>query len=288
MNSTMKPRIFLNSFPKGGTNLVLRLLELCGYETKQPYVSANLLLQRPRWARKILRGFSNNLSNESNPEINPKAIAVGVDSPVYVRKAWLERYLSSLKDGQALPAHCLYTDNLHGLVKEQNIKIIQVLRDPRAIAVSNAHYLAKQEKHPMYSFYQSLPDFDSQLAFSITGGKVNSELTLNSIAERAMFIAPWVEQEDVLSIRFEDLIGAKGGGDDDLQRAAILQVLNFLDLENDDVNVWHVQNNLFGTSATFRQGQIDSWRDSFKEMHFKAYNAVAAELTKSWGYDLEP
>jgi len=278
-----KPRVFLNSFPKGGTNLVLRLLELCGYETKQPYVSANLILKRPTLPRKLLRGVVQNLANESNPD----AIAVGVDSPVYVRKAWLNRYLSSLKDGQALPAHCLYTKALHSLIKEQNIKIIQVLRDPRAIAVSNAHYLAKQKKHPMYGFYQSLPDFDSQLAFSITGGKIDSELTLNSIAERAMLIAPWVKQIDVLSIRFEDLIGAKGGGDDVLQHSAIVEILNFLDLDSDEANLQHIQDNLFGTSATFRQGQIDSWRDSFKQMHLDSYNAIAAELTEAWGYELK-
>jgi len=240
-------------------------------------------LQRPLWVRKILRGFPQNSANETNPN----AIAVGVDSPVYVRKAWLKRYLSSLKDGQALPAHCLYTNNLHKLLKEQNIKIIQVLRDPRAIAVSNAHYLAVQEKHPMYSYYQSLPDFDSQLAFSITGGEIDSKLSLNSIAARANLIAPWVEQEDVLSLRFEDLIGAKGGGDDALQKTAILQVLNYLNLDDDDKTVKHVQDNLFGKSATFRQGQIDSWRDSFKQMHLDSYNAIAADLTKSWGYELK-
>ena len=277
-----KPKVFLNSFPKGGTNLVLRLLELCGYQTKQPYVSANLLLHRSRFLRKMLRGVATTEAIETNPN----AIAVGVDSPVYVRKAWLKRYLSSLKNGQALPAHCLYTDNLHTLLNEQNIKIIQVLRDPRAIALSNAHYLAKQEKHPMHSFYKALPDFDSQLAFSITGGKIDANLSLNSIAERAKLIAPWVEQADVLSIRFEDLIGSLGGGSDELQHRAILNVLNFLNLDMDDSQLQHIQDNLFGTSTTFRQGQIDSWRDSFKEMHLELYNAIAADLTKSWGYDV--
>lgn len=271
-----KPKVFLNSFPKGGTNLVLRLLELCGYETKQPYVSANLLLQRPTWLRKMLRGASQNASN---------AIAVGVDSPVYVRKTWLERYLASLNERQVLPAHCLYTDKLHSLVKIQNFKIIQVLRDPRAIATSNAHYLATQKKHPMYNYYQTLPDFDSQLAFSITGGKIDDKLALNSIAERAMLIAPWVEQQDILSIRFEDLIGAKGGGDDIAQQNAILQILDFLGI--DSSNLQNIQDNLFGTSATFRQGQIDSWRDSFKQMHLDSYNAIAADLTTSWGYELK-
>jgi hypothetical protein len=60
-------------------------------------------------------------------------------------------------------------------------------------------------------------------------------------------------------VRFEDLVGARGDGDDTAQCEAIKKIADFLG--RNDVNIQQVAQAAFGVSETFRNGLIGAWHD---------------------------
>lgn len=88
-----------------------------------------------------------------------------------------------------------------------------------------------------------------------------------------------------LLVRFEDLVGERGGGSCAAQRKSIEQICSYLDLDVDKQKIASVQENLFGSSGTFRKGQIGSWRSEFSEEHKVAVKEVAGNLLIELGYE---
>jgi sulfotransferase 6B1 len=85
------------------------------------------------------------------------------------------------------------------------------------------------------------------------------------IAERLDRYAGWLTS-GCLVVRFEDLVGSAGGGDDDSQHAAVSGIYRYLGLEDDDALVRSVCGRLFSSdSPTFRRGSIGGWRDAFDD-----------------------
>ncbi|RME60149.1 hypothetical protein D6779_02685, partial [Candidatus Parcubacteria bacterium] len=91
------------------------------------------------------------------------------------------------------------------------------------------------------------------------------DLYYPSLTEILWRASRWFEQPDVLVVRFEDLVGSKGGGDDNAQRKTIKQVFEHVGWDMADDDVQKIQENLFGGTHTFRKGQIDAWREAIPE-----------------------
>jgi hypothetical protein len=72
-------------------------------------------------------------------------------------------------------------------------------------------------------------------------------------------VDPWLNSNNVLKIKFGDLIGSKSGGSDKAQRETLEKICTKLNIPFNKIE--RVANKLFGAdSNTFRLGQINSWQ----------------------------
>ena len=72
-----------------------------------------------------------------------------------------------------------------------------------------------------------------------------------------------MDYPDTLTVRFEDLVGAEGGGDKDVQLAAIQCVLAFLG--KDMARAEEIRSKAFGGTRTFSGGQIGGWQSAYSQ-----------------------
>lgn len=86
-------------------------------------------------------------------------------------------------------------------------------------------------------------------------------------------------------IKFENLVGPKGGGSLDLQYEEISKIFKHLKLTPKQEDIKKIADNLFGETATFREGQIGSWKKHFKEIHKHCFKKIAGQLLIDLGYE---
>lgn len=268
-------KVMANSIPKGGTHLLLRLIELLGFDADRFWVGADLVRGRAEVLRKLRKGsYSNNV------------IAIGSEVPVNIGAKWLEQKLSSIPNNAVYGAHCQYTPELAGLLDSLSIKPLCIVRDPRSIAVSHLDYIKRSPGHFFHKAYMSLPDDDARLDVSINGGQLG-KYKLESLGYRYQHYTNWASLGGALFVKFEDLVGEKGGSNDQAQAAAIKAVDDYLQLDSGDSWLKQVASQLFGDTSTFRKGQIDSWKTELSPFHKKAILNNAGEILLQLGYETD-
>lgn len=208
---------------------------------------------------------------------------MGVDFPEQVDRRWLARRLGRVSGGQFVTAHCVHTPELAGLLREQGMRTVCILRDPRAVAVSQMHYIKRLKKHPIHAAFLALPTDAERLMFSIRGGELGGRRML-PLDERYRRFSGWASEEGAVVVRFEDLVGPRGGGSEEAQRRAVGRVAAHLGVAADEGTLERVGTGIFGTGQTFRKGTIGGWREEFGEEHARAAEEVAGRLLAELGY----
>src|SRR5215213_5059827 len=169
------PPIFGNSKPKSGSHLLLQVLN--GFTQIMPYkyVEADPVRTIEKEGR---RKAEAEILNEL------KRIPQGVIGWGYV---------------EASP------ENISFLCKSDRVNYF-LYRDPRDMLVSQVFFATDMnEEHGMHEFYNSLPDFGERLKVAITG--IDQEgLYMVSVKQRYATVFEWLEQPNVMCIRFEDLV----------------------------------------------------------------------------------
>ena len=243
-------RVFVNSIHKSGTNLVEKLVQLSGIQRSGRSLALSSIEGPFTPIRKLLRGAK---SGEGVP--------VGLESPADVRSSWLSRYVSIPGD-HYMSGHAPYSEALAGTLASQNYRVLQVYRDPRSVLVSWAKYCDDRSLrwYPFYDYLKAL-GFEDRVRFFLRGGEYGGKPYFG-IKELVHRTAGWLNDERTMALRYEDLVGASGGGEDAVQRQAIELALNFIGLEFDENTVEEIQTNLYGGTHTFREGRVDGWREA--------------------------
>lgn len=267
-------KIVANSVPKSGTHLLLQLLGLLGFEQGNLTIGEHFLLGRLPLAKRFLRG----------PLLNKDSITLGVENPKKVRRRWLERRIAEIPEQRAILAHLPYTPEAAELLRANRMPMVVIFRDPRDVAVSYMHWLKQRPQLYHHSEYAALPNDHERLLIAIRRGKLG-EYTLRPMEKQYRQILKWGKSEGALLVRFEDLVGEKGGGSSEVQHETIKRVCEYLALNVDKQRVISVQKELFGPTSTFRKGQIGGWRTEFTKEHKNAVKDVAGELLIDLDYE---
>ena len=242
-------RIFVNSLPKSGTNLVRNLI------TQLPCVIS-------RWTYHIDESIDGFLDQ-----------------------------LATVRVGQAVTSHMPWTQDLESILNEGKFKKILMVRDPRDIAVSGCHYVSKLDKsHLLHEYFNSIGSREERLLRYIEG--VADEhypggRRPKSWGDRhSEGFLPWIDDAKCLVVKFEELIGPKGGGNLADQRQSVESIIEHLGLKSFGIDVEHLCNFVFSPKArTFRRGQIGSWRQEFNDGHKRAFNEKHGDLLIRLGYE---
>lgn len=190
-----------------------------------------------------------------------------------------------IKRGQFLNAHLQAHTKLLEVLRCSDIKILLMIRDPRDVAVSRVNYVMNIDRsHRAYRYFNSLKDDASRLMASIEG--VDSVLL--SIGKVFSRFVKWLDEENVLVCRFEDLIGKEGGGSEERQINTLIMIARHLDIELSDEKIRRIANNTYSPgSSTFYRGKIGGWRKRFTEKHRLRFMETAGEMLTLYGYDFD-
>jgi len=96
---------------------------------------------------------------------------------------------------------------------------------------------------------------------------------------------PWKNIDNVCTVKFENLIGSQGGGNDNLQKNEIQKIANHLKINLNENEIKQIATNLFGNTNTFRQGKINSWKNYFKQQDKESFKKNAGNLLINLGYE---
>jgi hypothetical protein len=225
------PRVVANSMPKSGTHLLTSLLDQ---------------LEGMRFTGRIVM-FT---------EMDRHAAAEA-------RVRELDRRLARLRPSHYLATHMIHDARAEQLLLDRDIRLVTILRDPRAVVVSALHYLrdARWMTH-RGELMDALPDERSVLEALVRGhGEPGDPYFIAEIGGHYRAYARWAASSAGLTVRFEDMVGRQGGGSDDVQVEQVGRILDHLGYRSDGESAADVARRLFSErSITFRTGRIDAWR----------------------------
>lgn len=246
--------ILLNSIPKSGTNLLQKCLELAGINWSGRSLAASSNFGRYGPVKNILR----------SPVMGEVPVSLGLDVPVNVSERWLRSYVRGAHG--YISGHMAYSGHLYEILSSENFRIFQVIRHPCAIIASWANFIAEPGYYRgSIQKHMSRLSFDERVKLLVNGGYLERQY-IAGIRDVFLRAQGWYEKQDrVLIVRFEDLVGSRGGGDDETQRSVLKAVFAHVGLEPDPSRVSDVQSRLFGGTHTFRKGNIDSWKDQITQ-----------------------
>ncbi len=175
------------------------------------------------------------------------------------------------------------------LLNNKSILALVNIRDPRDTCVSLVHFFnsIKEENRANYSKlvpknWDDLSE-DEKLSFAISRESTLAEQFENALNTNKL--------ENTLLIKFENLVGQRGGGSDSLQLEEIQKVVDGLQMHYiTDDKLHQIANSLFGAGWTFRKGEIGGYKEAFKDHHyvefFEAFKDVIEPLSKYYDFSI--
>jgi hypothetical protein len=159
-----------------------------------------------------------------------------------------------------------------------------IYRDPRDMLVSQVFFATDMhEEHGMHDYYNSLPDFGARLNVAITGIDRDG-LKMVSVKQRYEGVFQWLDQKNVMCLRFEELINNRD--------ATLLAMLDEVDKTGYKIPTPREKALAVLVDAiqpkkshTFRSGKTGGWKNHFTDAHKQLFKDVAGDLLLRLGYE---
>ncbi len=255
-----KPLVICNSYPKSGTHLLYQILySIPGLQTWDDIVSVQALC-----------GIMNTAS--------------------HVR--WK---VGSAPDGSIVRSHLMHCDEILDILQEFNCKTLFIYRDLRDVAVSHARWVTKEERIFLHDAYAQHINFDEQLMSSIKGVPLGtpfgSNISQPDIGTDFSRWKGWVSDLDTCAVKFEELVGERGGGSEETRLDLVEKILDYLGI---NLSAKQIKSQFASyalnpeESHTFRKGgkgNIGGWKKFFKDEHKAAFKSVAGKTLIELGYE---
>ena len=250
------PRVCAISLPKSGTHLLSSVLS--------------------RLPKMMFSGVHMDL-NEYIPPGGLESAAVDVRD--------LRNRLGSVRHGQFMTCHFPAVPELADALRELEFATLLIVRDPRDVMVSLAHYLASDRSHHFHRRLAPVP-FPDRLSALITGFPADaSSPGLPSIGDRLALYRPWLARPGVCVVRFEELVGPDGEGSRADQIAITKRVADCVRRPLTDEQARRIADRIWSPrSSTFRDGRSGGWRDVFTEDHRRTFDHQAGAVMEAFGY----
>lgn len=165
-------------------------------------------------------------------------------------------------------------------------KKIIFLRDPRDMLISMMYWIEKTNDWGGGIFSSSELDSFHSLSHD---EKITALILLPERLQGAPYFIKtalkWIQEPDVNAFYFEDFVGEQGGGDRNRQINSILKLSKILCYSLSEEEILLISDDLFGNTATFRNGIIGAWKHEFKESHKLLFKEHFAQALIELGYE---
>ncbi|ETW93259.1 MAG: hypothetical protein ETSY1_40010 [Candidatus Entotheonella factor] len=217
---------------------------------------------------------------------NRTTVFAGVDQPRKIKLKTLEYKIKQIRNNSFSIGHMPYDPLVIDLLNKNRIKTLFMIRDPRDIVVSKMYYNVKRKRHFLHKHYQSLNSDKDRIKAAILGvKKPNGEMVALGIADKLRSVLAWLQTDNVKSVRFEDLIGDRGGGDQERQMQSLFSVAAHIGKSLTDEEVAAIGNQMFGQGHTFRSGSIGAWQNHFDTELKELFKKESGDQLIEFGYE---
>ncbi|NGX34280.1 MAG: hypothetical protein K1060chlam1_00631 [Candidatus Anoxychlamydiales bacterium] len=178
-----------------------------------------------------------------------------------------------------------------GFLTVSNIKFITSYRDFRDIIISWIHDVHwKKTKNwdiPKKDFQNILTQFLKDFKTKNLNNEYLQDMWF--VLKVANFWQQTFKEKEknsnVFFVKFEDIIGEKGGSSASVQQQTIKHLTNFLNISLSKNQLDYLCQVLHGKSVTFRKGIIGNWQDVFTQEHKKLFKELFNDFLVDFGYE---
>jgi len=204
------------------------------------------------------------------------------------RLAYIKSNIGKIQFGCIYTGHIPFSDEIAFWLSEKNIKHIFLYRDPRDVVVSVYHYIMKEKtpRHAYYNMYAGFGSDDVRLMKAIIGFREgekeyrNSPQSIPSIKLVYDAYQSWLNRPDVLTVKYEDLVGPS-------RIKMIESIIKFIGVNYSVELLNKIKNEGYdpNKSHTYRKGESGSWKNEFNLEHITAFKRNFSDQKLAlWGY----
>ena len=248
------PIIFGNAIPKCGSKLLFNILR--GLTELGPFVDSEL--------------------NEIKPYFQGEVTS----------QLWINTQLDALRGGDIRFGYLYGCDeNIKRLCQDSWASFL-IIRDPRDQVISEIFYAMEiHRSHALHAFLHAQENMEARITALLLGIDDDEHKRVGIRAHYERFL-PWMEEERICIIRYEDLIGKR-----ERELHKILQHLagqGFTPEVSHDQALETIERQMKPSkSETFRKGQSGGWRRYFTQKNITDFNKAAGDLLARLGYEGE-
>lgn len=196
------------------------------------------------------------------------------------------RFIRRFVPGEIIRGHLFYDPQFARQLAERNVVHYFIYRDPRAVVVSEAHYLREMNPwHRLHRYFRRVGSIDEAIALSIDGlNPPVAGISYPNIAARFARYEGWLAEPNCMAIRYEDLLSEQ-------QPALIRKMAEFYaERSTTSCDVEACVGKMSSSIApqrshTFRSGKRTGWRSEFTAEHSRRFVEVAGDLLIRLGYE---
>lgn len=205
--------------------------------------------------------------------------------------------LGSASNASIIRSHLMYCDEVLSILSEFDVRLLFIYRDLRDVALSHARWVTQEERIFLHDVYVQKETFDEQLMSSIMGVPLGTPFASNAshpdIGTDFSRWQGWVTNSQTLAVKFEDLVGERGGGDEAKRLHLVEHIMDHLEIS---ISTSEIKSRFASQvmnpeeSHTFQKGgkgTIGGWQKFFKESHKQAFKRVAGDILIDLGYETD-
>lgn len=250
------PKIFVNSIPKAGTHLVTAEL-------------------------KTFPQLQNSWLHIETRQVNRLSVNQSRVSTVDIDKIKFQKLCNAVRSGQFFTAHLFYDPIICNDLQKRMVKTLFVTRDPRDVLISNLHYITKLKRHFLHKFFtETLRSDDDRLDTLVRG--TPGPPFVRSLRDTLAAYVPWIGADGVLTIRFEDLVGSRGGGDDEARKQTLIRIASHCGLN--PTGIAPTTGPVQQSTPTLRLGRAYGWHQFLPKHHSDLILNQCGALIAQMGY----
>ncbi len=193
-----------------------------------------------------------------------------------------EQLIASLRPGQVIFSHLFYTEERASILRDMNVHCLFMLRDLRDIVISEANYLSSSSNHIYHKAFSGIDTQQGRILKALEGCASSG---LPSMAQLFDGFYGWLDS-DAKIVRFEDLIGASGGGSTDQQRKVLSEIFEFIGISCDEECISSLASKIYSkVSPTFHRGYSSQWPNFFDEEIKQKFKTMTGDAIVRYGYE---
>lgn len=284
----MKKNVFVNSIPHSGTHLVTALLDQMGYTHTELF--NRIYTRKPffrRWQRAGINWRTSTALGNYLRYFSKDEVSVSVGSPRMAKSGVVANLLSEAQEGEYIIGHMPFSEQANKLIQKYILKTITIIRDPRDMALSMLSHIKERPSHMAHTYLYSQLKTKNERLMAVVNGYDNEFGSLAGLEAMYRSMLLWGNQSGCILLKFEDLVGEQGGGDNSIQYDVIKSVINHLELveQMSDEKILAMGFESFGKTTTFRKGQIGKWNELLDEKDKALFKGTLNNLLVELNYE---